>query len=57
MNKVSMVIYGNNGIGKTYFVSQPDTAPRTLMINTDGNTLVFEKNGGKVIDLFRADDM
>lgn len=49
--KHSMIIYGNNGIGKTYFVSHPDTAPRTLMINTDGNTHVFKRNGGTVIEL------
>ena len=50
--KHSMIVYGNNGIGKTFFVSHPDTAPRTLMINTDGNTHVFKKNGGTVINLF-----
>ena len=53
--KHSMIVYGNNGIGKTYFVSHKDTAPRTLMINTDGNTHVFKNNGGEVIDLFSKD--
>jgi len=57
MKKISMVVYGNNGIGKTYFVSQSDTAPKTLMINTDGNTHVFEKNGGTVVDLFNSKNM